>query len=32
MTDIANIQSLAIASDTVTNVELLQFTGAQTQS
>ena len=27
MTDIANIQSLAIASDTVTNVELLQFTG-----
>ena len=27
MTDIANIQSLAIAADTVTNVELLQFTG-----
>ena len=27
MTDIANIQSLALAADTVTNVELLQFTG-----
>ena len=27
MTDIANIQSLAVASNTVTNVELLQFTG-----